>query len=136
MRYLADTSYLIDLINGDRGAIELAEELDATGEEAELSVVSVEEYVRGIYYLYLNSDILKEKLKAAKRDVSAFEILPITYEVALKAAEIDAMLTIKGEMLSLADVLIAATAIANNLILITRNVKHFKRIPNIRMRRY
>jgi len=136
MRYLADTSYLIDLINGDRGAVELAEELDATGEEVGLSVISVEEYVRGIYYLYLNSDILKEKLKAAKRDVSAFEILPITYEVALKAAEIDAMLTIKGEMLSLADVLIAATAIANNLILITRNVKHFKRIPNIRVRRY
>ena len=136
MRYLADTSYLIDLINGERGAIELAEELDATGEEVGLSVVAVEEYVRGIYYLYLNSDTLKEKLKAAKRDVSAFEILPITYEVALKAAEIDAMLTIKGEMLSLADGLMAATAIANNLILITRNVKHFKRIPNIRVRRY
>ncbi|MHA1632118.1 MAG: type II toxin-antitoxin system VapC family toxin [Candidatus Freyarchaeota archaeon] len=136
MRYLADTSYLIDLVNGDRGAVELAEELDVVGEEVGLSVISVEEYIRGIYHLYLNSDILEEKLRAAKRDVSAFEILPITYEVALKAAEVDAMLAIKGEMLSLADVLIATTAIINNLVLVTRNVRHFKRIPNVKVRRY
>lgn len=38
-------------------------------------------------------------------------------------------MAIKGEDVSMADVLIVATA--NNLTLITRNVKHFKRISNI-----
>jgi len=52
--------------------------------------------------------------------------LPITYEVAVKAAEIDVFIIKVGEMLSLANILIASSAISYNLTLITRNVKHFQ----------
>ena len=137
MKYLADTTYLIDLINGDHKAVDVARELDELGELVCLSVISAEEYLRGIYYLYWdNKEKLRRKLAEARRDLSAFEILPITYEIAAKAAEIEVMLIKSGEMLSLPDILIASTAICHNLILITRNVKHFQRIPNLKIRTY
>ncbi len=137
MRYLADTTYLIDLVAGEERAVRLARELDAVDETVAISVITVEEYLRGIYYLYWdNKSKLKRKLMDAKRDLSAFEILPITYDIAAKAAEIEVDLMKKGEAISLADLIIAATAIHHNLILITRNIKHFERVKNLRIRSY
>lgn len=97
-----------------------------------ISVITVEEYLRGIYYLYWeNKPTLGRKLMEAKRDLSAFEILPVTYEIAVKASEIEVDLIKRGEAVSLADLIIAATAMHHNLVLITRNVKHFKRIRKL-----
>ncbi len=56
MRYLADTTFLIDLVNGDPEAVDLALELEAYGDEVALSTISVMEYLRGIYYLYHNNE--------------------------------------------------------------------------------
>jgi len=137
MRYMADTTYLIDLVNGDPKAVELARELDELYEEVGLSVISVEEYLRGIYYLYWdNKTLLKRKLAEAWNDLRAFEILPITQRIAAKAAEIEVMLIKCGKMLSLADILIASTAISHELVLITRNVEHFERIPGLKVKVY
>ena len=100
-------------------------------------LISVEEYFRGVYYLYWEDQrTLRKKIISAGRDISAFEILPITHEIAVKAAEMEVSLIKRGEALSLADILIAATAIEYNLIIITRNVKHFKKIQEIKIRKY
>jgi len=137
MSYLADTTYLIDLVAGDEGAVKLAHELDAVDETVYISVITVEEYLRGIYYLYWeNKRMLKRKLMEAKRDLSAFEILPVTYEIAVKASEIEVDLIKRGEAVSLADLIIAATAMYHNLVLITRNVRYFKRIGKLVIRSY
>ena len=137
MRYIADTTYLIDLINGDAKAVDIAKELDSYNERLALSVISVEEYLRGIHYLYYDKKkILKEKLARAERELHAFNILPFTYETALIAAHIEAELTKKGEMISLPDIIIGSTALYHNLTLITRNTKHFKKIQNLLIREY
>lgn len=137
MRYLSDTTYLIDLINGERGAVELASELDRSGEKAGLSVISVQEYLRGIFYLYWNDEkALRRKLAEARVDISAFEILGITYEVAEKAAYIDAQLARKGQIIGYADLLIAATALTYGLVLITRDLEHFSRVEGLDIREY
>ncbi len=44
MRYLADTTFLIDLVNGDPEAVDLALKLEAYTDEAALSTTSVMEY--------------------------------------------------------------------------------------------
>ena len=83
MRYLADTTFLIDLVNGDPEAVDLALELEAYGDEVALSTISVMEYLRGIYYLYHNNEKkLREKLAQAFEDVNAFHIIPFTTEIA------------------------------------------------------
>jgi len=137
MRYLADTTFLIDLVNGDDGALNLALELDAHGEKVGLSTISVQEYLRGVYYLYHeNKEKLREKLTQAYEDISAFHIIPYTIEIASKAAEIEVSLTKKGTLISLPDILIAATAIINNLTLLTRNTRDFKKITGLTIRKY
>lgn len=137
MRYLADTTFLIDLVNGDPEAVDLALELEAYGDEVALSTISVMEYLRGIYYLYHNNEKkLREKLAQAFEDVNAFHIIPFTTEIASKAAEIEAYLTRKGIIISLPDIIIASTALTNNLTIITRNQKDFKKIPNITIKTY
>ncbi|MEM1570318.1 MAG: type II toxin-antitoxin system VapC family toxin [Candidatus Bathyarchaeia archaeon] len=117
--------------------MEVAEGCDEVNEAVGLSVVSVEEYLSGVYYLYWeNRDVLKKKLASAERDLSAFELIPITREIAVKAAEVDADLIKRGEVLSLADVLIVATAINHNLVLLTRNIEHFKRVSEVKVKSY
>lgn len=71
-------------------------ELNRDGESVWFSVISVEEYLREIYYLYLDDESkLKKKLRGAMRDLSPFEIIPIHIEIVLKAAEIDVLLAKK-----------------------------------------
>lgn len=97
MRYLADTTFLVDLVTGDPGAAELSGEPDASDERVGISVVSAEEYFRGIHYLYGGSDkLLRRKLAEAKRDLSVFEVIPFDYDVALKAVEHESLLMNRG----------------------------------------
>ena len=59
------------------------------------------------------------------------EILPLTNEIAKKAAEIHANLRKAGQTLGHNDVLIAGTAIINDMILISNNTKDFSRIEGL-----
>jgi tRNA(fMet)-specific endonuclease VapC len=65
--------------------------------------------------------------------MSAFIILPVTSEIALRAGELDAELELQGATLDIADVLIAATALEHNLAVLTHNTRHFERISGLRL---
>ena len=58
-------------------------------------------------------------------------ILPITDEIVIKAAEIYANLRIRGELISDADIFIAASAIIHKLVVVTNNEAHYKRIEGV-----
>lgn len=134
---LFDTSFIIDLVNGERGATSKAAQVDEERTFKTISTITVQEYLRGIYYLYSEEEeLLKSKLEKAEGELARFEILPYIYEVAKLAAELDAELTKQGEPLSFADVIIASTALHHNLTLVTRNDKHFQRIPKLRLETY
>ncbi|MFA0732716.1 MAG: hypothetical protein LKKZDAJK_002842 [Candidatus Fervidibacter sp.] len=60
--------------------------------------------------------------------ISVFHIVPITAEIARKAGEL-----VRDYGLSLPDALIAAIALLRDAILVTRNVRDFQRIPNLRL---
>ena len=51
----------------------------------------------------------------------------------MQATDIYAGLYKHGELISDADILIAATAVVHGLILITGNVGHFQRIPGLQV---
>ena len=59
------------------------------------------------------------------------EVLPLTDAIVRRAAEVYAGLYKRGELIGDADILIAATAMENNLICVTNNENHFQRIPNL-----
>jgi predicted nucleic acid-binding protein len=132
---LFDTNYLIDLTSGDESAISLAEQVDRTSDIKAVSVVTVHEYLRGVFYHHLDKEIRDEKMRKALADLAHFEQLDFTSAVAREAALLDAVLYRKGTMIPYPDVVIAATASHHNLHLVTRDT-HFLSIEGLTVIEY
>ena len=80
------------------------------------------------------------KHRDAKKQMASFldfvslnTVLPVTENSATISSEIYAGLRLNGKPLDDIDVLIAGIAIENNLTLITHNIKHFKRIKQLKI---
>ena len=78
------------------------------------------------------------KARQADKQIAAFEqrcreseILPITDDVVVRAADIYAHLHRSGRLVTDADILIAATALTGGLTLVTNNTDHFSRVPGL-----
>lgn len=135
--YLIDTDFLIDLSNSKSNAIKKASKIDEYPTYKAISTITVQELLRGIYYLYGEKmELLEVKLQKAEKVMVKFDILPVDYLIAKKAAEIDAYLTRKGKMIGWADVIIAATANQYGLSIITKNEKHYRVVPDIKIEPY
>lgn len=74
-----------------------------------------------------------EKMNDIRILTDDIPVLSFNETVAKKAGEIYPILRQSNKIIEFRDIFIAATAIANNLPVKTLNVKHFSRIPNIRM---
>lgn len=127
---LFDTTFLIDLTKGDSGSVSLAKEVDSTSDMKAISVVTVHEYLRGVFYHHIGKKTLDEKMRKALTDLAHFEQLEFTSSIAREAAFIDAKLFRKGNMIPYADVIIAATAMHHRIPLATRD-SHFKYIDGL-----
>ncbi|WP_235526280.1 hypothetical protein [Nostoc piscinale] len=57
--------------------------------------------------------------------------MPLDHRCAEFSGLIQADLETSGQPIGLADVLIAVTAIANNLVLVTGNTKHYQKIQEL-----
>ena len=93
-----------------------------------LSIITRYEILRGL------------KAKHATKQVVNFDrlcgrsnILPITDEVVVQAAEIYATLSEEGKLIGDADILIAASALVHQLGIVTNNEDHFKRIRGLQV---
>lgn len=91
-----------------------------------LNVISYYELLRG--YKDLGS---AKKLQLFREFAKKSEILDINLTVIEKASDIYVQLKKEGKLIEDADILIAAIAIVNDLILITDNIKHFSRIEEL-----
>lgn len=134
---LFDTTFLIDLVNGDPGAEKLAQRVDAEKAFISFSVISAHEYLFGIHFRYGGAkEALQERLLRAERELARFEILPLSLETVKISSEIQAYLERRGETIGSNDIFIAATAIQYRLTLATRDSTHFSRIPELRTESY
>jgi len=124
---LLDTDTLSEVMKGkDLHVDQQAREYFKTHGQFRISVITHYEILRGL------------KAKQATRQIEIFEdrcnksyVYPVTDEIVVLASDIYAYLHQHGLMIRDADILIAATALVHNLILITGNIDHFSRIPNL-----
>jgi tRNA(fMet)-specific endonuclease VapC len=65
--------------------------------------------------------------------LEAMTVLPFGPEEALIAAELRQQLESQGQAIGMADYMIAAVCIAANGVLLTRNLKHFERIKDLKL---
>jgi tRNA(fMet)-specific endonuclease VapC len=91
-----------------------------------ISVVTYYEVLNGLYF-----KDAKSQLSKFEQFVELNEVLPLTKAIAKKAAEIYADLRKMGKSIGHNDILIAATAIINDMTLISNNINHFSRIQDL-----
>ncbi len=123
--YLIDTSVIINYLRDKRSAVETINNLEG---ELTSSYICLAELYEGIYRV-------REKEKIEKGVLDFFtgmsQIYGIDEDIARHFGQIRAHLKVKGEVIEDLDILLAATCVANNLVLVTANLKHFSRVPNL-----
>ena len=120
--HLADTNIVSELTRKrpDPGALAWREMVDTMYGHIIVSAVTVDEVMYGL---------------ARKQDaglqawfdgfIGRNKVLPVTQTIACRAGEMRAMFSMRGQVRSQADMLIAATAQVHALTLVTRNVRDF-----------
>ena len=123
-----DTTFLIDLMNGVEETQKIIRD-----EMIVTTQINMFEIIRG-FFLDRNPAI------AMQRAFDLFEsvrVLQLNDNAVIKSAEISATLDKKGTIISDADCLTAGISLSNGIsTIITRNIKHFSRIPGIKVETY
>lgn len=70
-----------------------------------------------------------------KEFLTGVDVLDITEAVSRKFGELRNSLRKKGELIGDFDLLIASTALMNNLVLLTDNVKHYEKIKGLKIKK-
>ena len=126
--YLLDTNIVTAHLKKHPGVRERMRAAELTGHPVRLNAVSYYETKRGLLAI------------GAHRQLTAFErlwrvlgIVMIDHAVLDRAAELYAMLRMRGQLIEDADLLIAAIALVHDMILVTNNTAHFARIPGLQV---
>ena|SRR3989338_5520976 len=127
-----DTTFIIDLLKNDSGAIKKAKELDN-----ETFVVTTEANVYEII-----SGIEEKNMESGVRDLDILlsrltSVFVIDRKAVIKSGRLFNRLMKEGKIIDDIDCLIAGTLISNDCFtIITRNVKHFSRIKELKVETY
>lgn len=124
-----DTSFLIDVLRGHRGAATKAEALDAEGEIIAIPAPVLAEFLDGAYFAG-GTYLVKAMQLIAGRDV-----VPFDKECGLIAGQLRANLRSRGESLPMIDAMIASTALRHHSVLVTGDAG-FSRVPGLAVESY
>ena len=124
-KYLLDTCVCIALIKKNASVIQHLREVNR--DECKISEITIAELFYGAY----NSG-KEEHFDDVAVIAEMFEQYPISSSLR-KYANIRWLLKEKGKPVDHLDLFIAATALTEELTLVTGNVKHFERIPGLKI---
>jgi len=128
MKYLLDTNICIYLIKKQYPEI-LSKLLKVGFDKIGISTITLAELEFGV----ANSTRSVEAQTALLEFILPFEVLDFGYNAASFYGRIRKELKDKGQPISDMDMLIAAIAMANELIVVTNNEKEFKRITGLKI---
>ncbi len=126
--YLLDTDILVGWLGNSEKAVIKMNELVKKGGIA-VSVLTTYEFSEASFM----SDNPKKAFSAVNELLNRIQEIGLDKLICADAGKIAAFLEQNGEASGYGDVLIAATAISHNLILVTRNIKHFEKIPDLKI---
>ena len=124
--YLVDSDILIHFLKGEDKAVKAIRKLQK--KPLYISIISVGEIIEGP--LETNN---KKKLASFKELLKSLIVINIDYEVIEQFAHIRKSLRQKGSLIDNFDLLIAATCLAYDLVIVTGNISHFKRVPGLKI---
>jgi tRNA(fMet)-specific endonuclease VapC len=124
--YLIDTDWVIDVLHGNVHAAQTL--LDLATEGLAISLITYGELFEGVHF----SRDRQVALAGLRAFLRGKELLPLTIDIMERFAMVRGELTRPvrqqiGDM----DLLIAATALHHGLVLLTRNTRDFRLVPNL-----
>src|ERR1700686_3665129 len=121
MPYLVDTDVLIDVSRNNAAAIDF---VDQVGDSWSISIITALELIVGARN--------KKEVTQIDQLVAVYSAIPLTAEIGSSSYGLLRKFS-KSHGLRVFDSLIAATAIEEDLTLVTRNKKHFQMISNLKL---
>jgi len=119
--YCLDTNILIDLIRGDKV---ISEKINELNENIFINPITQCELFKGVYL----SSMKDEQLGIVEELTESFEILEFNQDICKEFGKEYAKLSKSGKMIPEFDLIIGCFAKINNLILVTRDKKHFENL--------
>lgn len=120
--YLIDSDVLIDFLKNKNETVDFFSKIDRS--EISTSIICVGEILEGLD---------KNKSEKFLKFINLINVVNIDLSVIIQFSKIRKQLRKQGNLIDNFDILIAATCLVNDLILITNNLKHFKRIENLKI---
>ncbi len=127
MSYLVDSDWVADWLHGRPDTVQLLTTLSSAG--LAISLVTDGEIYEGIYFA---RDPLRSE-QAFRQFLRSVDVLPLTRPIMRRFARIRGDLRRRGQIIGDPDLLIAATALQHDRTLLTRNLRHFQRIPELKL---
>ena len=125
LKYLLDTNIVIYVLK--RRPKEVLEIFNRNASRMAISSITLSELIYGAE----KSANVDKNLEAIEEFISHLEVLPYNAKASQHYGQIKAALEKKGEIIGENDIHIAAHAISQGLILVTNNLRGFKRVPNL-----
>jgi predicted nucleic acid-binding protein len=127
MRYLLDADWVINALAGKRGAD------TAVGDLSDAGIAIAATTVGEIYEGAFGAPDPVGHLAFLRTFLAPFQVIQLEDPVIERFARIRYQLRRQGSLIPDFDLLIAATALELDLIVLTFNVRHFERIDGIRL---
>ncbi|MEI6425248.1 MAG: type II toxin-antitoxin system VapC family toxin [Lentisphaerota bacterium] len=122
---LVDTTIIIDHLRKKNKSSTIFFKLVSDNYDLHISVITLFELLSGA--------IDEQKGKDIKTTLSFVKILNFDSSSATKASELYLQLKKRNRLVDIRDLFIAASAITQNLPVSTLNLKHFQRIPDLKI---
>ena len=126
--YLLDSNIVTAYLKRHPGVRQRIRAAERAGRPVRLNAVSYYETKRGLLAIGAH-----KQLAAFERLWRVLGIVMIDHPVLDKAAELYAMLRTSGQLIEDADLLIAAISLVHDMTLVTNNMAHFTRIPDLQI---
>ena len=128
--YLLDTDTIIYSLKGNTNIQENLRQ--HVNDLLHISTITLMELYYGVY----KSQHIDANLAKIKTLEQSFDILPAEQETAEIFGKIKTRLESDGNRLDDFDLIIASIALTHNLVLVTNNEKHFKRIEGLKLKNW
>ena len=129
---ILDTTLLVDLLRGNADARDQVAALEHAGELLWVPTPVLFELWEGIE----RADRPERERKRVEEILHAYTLIDFDARHAARAGQLSGALIRRGEMIDPIDAQIAGAALVEGRPVLTRNVRHFERVPGLHVKDY